>query len=62
MELLVFMHWEGYGYLITFIDNYSRFGYVYLVHRKSNALDEFIEFRAKSEKLLGKHIKAFLLD
>ena len=45
----------GYGYFITFNDDYSRFGYVY---RKSNALDKFIEFKAKSDNLLGKYIKA----
>ena len=28
-----------------FMDDYSRFGYVYLMHRKSNALDEFIEYK-----------------
>ena len=36
-----------------FIDKYSRFGYV---DRKSNALDKFIELKAKSNNLLGKHI------
>ena len=25
----------GYEYYITFIDDYSRYGYVYLMHRKS---------------------------
>ena len=34
--------WVGYGYFITFIDDYSRFEYV---HRKSDALDTFIEFK-----------------
>ena len=24
---------EGYGYFITFINEYSRFGYVYLMHK-----------------------------
>ena len=36
--------WEGYEYFITFTDDYSRFGYVYLMHRKFDALDKFIEF------------------
>ncbi|KAL6312833.1 hypothetical protein AAG906_020957 [Vitis piasezkii] len=35
----------GYGYFITFIDDYSRYGYVYLMHRKSDALDKFKEFK-----------------
>ena len=42
--------WGGYGYFITFSDDYSWFGYV---HRKSNALDTFIEFKARSNNLLG---------
>ena len=41
-----------------FIDKYSSFGYV---NRKSDALDKFIEFKAKSDNLLGKHIKALRL-
>ena len=44
--------WGGYGYFITFSDDYSRFGYV---HKRSNALDIFIEFKARSDNLLGKH-------
>ena len=37
--------WGGYGYFITFSDDYSRFGNV---HKKSDALYSFIEFKAKS--------------
>ena len=44
--------WGGYGYFITFSDDYSRFGYV---HKRSNALDIFIEFKAGSDNLLGMH-------
>ena len=49
MKILV-SAWEGYEYLITFSDDYSKVGYV---HRKSDALDTFIEFRAGSDNLLG---------
>ena len=38
--------------------DYSRIVYVYLMHRKSDALDKFIEFKAESKNQLGKHIKA----
>ena len=41
--------WGGYKYFIMFMDDYSRFGYVYMMHRKSDALDKFIEFKAESE-------------
>ena len=40
-----------------FIDEYSRFGYVYLIHRKSDASNKFIESKAESNSLLGEHIK-----
>ena len=48
----------GYEYFITFTDDYSRYGYVYLMKKKSEALDKFNEFKAKSEKQLGRHIKS----
>ena len=42
----------GYEYFITFTDDYSRYGYVYLMKKKSEALDKFKEFKAESEKQL----------
>ena len=42
-----------------FIDKYSSFGYV---DRKSDVLDKLIEFKVESDSLLGKHMKALLLD
>lgn len=47
----------GYEYFITFINDYFRYGYVCLMHRKSNALDKFKEFKAELEKQLDKHLK-----
>ena len=32
------------------------------MHRKSDALDKFIELNVESENQLGKHIKAFQID
>ena len=48
----------GYEYFITFIDDYSRFGYVYLMKRKSEVFEKFKEFRAEIENQLGKRIRA----
>ena len=48
----------GYEYFITFTDDYSRYGYVYLMKKKSEALDKFKEFNAESEKQLGRHVKS----
>ena len=46
----------GYEYFITFIDDYSRFGYVYLLHYKSESFEKFKEFKAKTKMQLEKCI------
>ena len=53
---------EGFSYFITFIDDYSRFGYVYLMKYKSEAFEKFKEFRQEVEKQLGKSIKTLRSD
>ena len=40
----------GYEYYVIFIDDYSRYGYVYLMRRKSETFEKFKEFRAEDEK------------
>ena len=40
----------GYEYFITFTNDYSRFGHVYLMRHKSNAFDMFKAFKAEVEK------------
>ena len=52
----------GYEYFITFTDNFSRFGYVYLMKWKFEAFEKFKEFKAKVENQLGRHIKAIRSD
>ena len=52
----------GYEYFITFTDDYSRYGYVYLMKRKSEDFEKFKEFRAEVENQLGKHIKVIRSD
>ena len=47
----------GYEYFVTFIDDYSRYGYVYLMHKKSDNFGKFKEFIAEVEKQLGKSLK-----
>ena len=49
-------------YFITFTDDYSRYGYVYLMKKKYETLDKFKEFKAESEKQLGRHIKSLRFD
>ena len=48
-----------FEYFITFIDDYSRYGYVYLLHHKFKIFEKFKEFWAKVEKKLDKNIKSF---
>ena len=52
----------GYEYFIIVTNDYSLFGYVYLMHRKSDGLDKFKEFKAESENQLSKHLKALQSD
>ena len=47
----------GYEYFVTFIDDYSRYGYVYLMQKKSETFGKFKEFMAEDEKKLGKSLK-----
>ena len=47
----------GYKYFITFIDDYSRYRYAYLMQRKSETFEKFKDFKAEAEKQLGKEIK-----
>ena len=52
----------GFSYFITFIDDYSRYGYVYLMQYKSEAFDKFKDFKAEVEKQLSKNIKTLRSD
>nr|GEU84519.1 zinc finger, CCHC-type [Tanacetum cinerariifolium] len=49
-------------YFVTFIDDASRFCYVYLLHTKDEALDKFKVFKAKVEIQQGSLIKRFRTD
>ena len=48
----------GYEYFITFTNDHSRYGYMYLIQHKSKAFEIFKEFVAEVEKKLSTHIKA----
>ena len=53
---------HGAIYFITFIDDFTRFGYVYLISHKSEALSCFIKFMNLVENQLDKKIKALRTD
>ena len=40
----------GYEYFVTFIDDYSRYGYVYLMHKKSETFGKFQEFMVELKR------------
>ena len=52
----------GYEYFVTFIDDYSRYGYIYLMRHKSETFDKFKEFKAEVENHKGKSIKSLRSD
>ena len=52
----------GYSYFITFTDDHSRYGYVYLMKYKSEAFEKFKEYKSDVEKQLDKSIKILRSD
>ena len=53
---------EKYESFVTFTDDYSRYGYVYLMRQKSETFTKFREYKAEAEKQLGVHIKELQSD
>jgi hypothetical protein len=47
----------GFQYLITFTDDFSRYGYIYLMRHKSESFERFEEFQNEVQNQLGKTIK-----
>ncbi|KAL4554001.1 hypothetical protein LXL04_039876 [Taraxacum kok-saghyz] len=52
----------GKKYFLSFIDDYSRKGCVYLLTEKSQALESFRDFKNKVETETGKKVKALRTD
>ena len=52
----------GFEYFITFIDDYSRYGHIYLMRHKFEELEKFKEYKAEVENTLRKTIKTFRSD
>jgi hypothetical protein len=53
---------HGASYFITFIDDYSRYGYVYLIAHKSEALSCFILFLTEVENQKSSTVKTLRTD
>ncbi|KAK8523031.1 hypothetical protein V6N12_073742 [Hibiscus sabdariffa] len=52
----------GYQYFITFTDDFSRYGYIYLMHHKSESLENLKEFKNEVQNQHGKSIKTLRSD
>ena len=52
----------GFSYFITFTDDLSRYGHVYLMKYKSKAFEKFKEYTNEVEKQLEKSIKILRSD
>ena len=47
----------GYRYFLTFTDDLSRYGYIYLMKYKSETFEKFKEFQSEVENHRNKKIK-----
>ena len=45
---------NGYRYFVTFTDDLSRYGYIYLMKHKSETFEKFKEFQSEVENQLKK--------
>ncbi|KAJ9538501.1 LOW QUALITY PROTEIN: hypothetical protein OSB04_031234 [Centaurea solstitialis] len=52
----------GYRYFITFTNDFSRYGYVYLIRHKSEAFEKFKEFQNEVQNQLDRKIKFLRSD
>ena len=53
---------DGCRFYVTFTDDYSRYGYIYLIKHKSETFKKFKEFKHEVENQLGRTIKMFRSD
>ena len=52
----------GFSYFITFTNDHSKYGYLYLMKHKSESFEKFKEFLSEVEKQTGKSIKILRSD
>ncbi|GJR23557.1 retrotransposon protein, putative, ty1-copia subclass [Tanacetum coccineum] len=56
------MSTQGASYFVTFTDDFSRYGYVYLLKHKHEVFETFKVFQKEVENQLGKTIKSLCSD
>ena len=72
-ELLTIVHFDVCGplnikthrgmlYFVTFIDDFSRYGHTYLMHKKYEVFKKFQEYKKEVENQLGRNIKILRSD
>ena len=52
----------GYRYFLTFTDDLSRYGYIYLMKHKSETFEKFKEFQSEVENHRDKKMKFLRFD
>ena len=53
---------RGSWYVLIFIDDFSRFTWVFFLKKKSEVLERFTEFKASVENVFGRKIKSLGYD
>ena len=53
---------SGSRYVLTFIDDLSRYNWVFFLKKKSEVLEKFIEFKALVENVSGRKIQYLRFD
>ncbi|KAI3780416.1 hypothetical protein L2E82_10397 [Cichorium intybus] len=53
---------DGTQFYVTFTDDFSRYGYIYLIKHKSDIFEKFKEFKNEVENQLGRKIKMLRSD
>ncbi|KAI3723297.1 hypothetical protein L2E82_34775 [Cichorium intybus] len=53
---------DGTRFYMTFTDDFSRYGYIYLIKHKSDTFEKFKEFKNEVENQLGRKIKMLRSD
>ena len=53
---------QGYKYYVVFIDDYTRYTWLYLLRRKSDFFECFLKFQNLVENQLERRIKIFQSD
>ena len=53
---------SGYSYMLIFVDDYSKFTWVYFVKHKSEVFNKFMEFKEVVEGVLSSKIKRLRTD